>query len=193
MEYLVKYGILACFCSLVFTSFGLPMPEEISLLAIGALAKGGSAHWTIALLVGFAGVTIGDIIAWYMGRKVGLEPTGFVSRLIGENQIKDIEQFYRKWGDWAIVIARQIPGSRFPTFFFAGASAIPLGRFCLIDGLAALVTTNLYFWLGYGFADNMKTVMSNVDSFRNISGVIMTIVFALVAFHFIRKRYFKKQ
>ena len=192
MEILVKYGVLACFCSLVFTSFGLPIPEEISLFAIGALVKGGTTHWALGLLVGFLGVTIGDVIAWYMGRKVGLEPKGFVSRLIGEDQIKDIEQFYRKWGDWAIVIARQIPGSRFPTFFFAGASAIPLGRFYLIDGLAALITTNLYFWLGYAFANDMRKIMQNIDSFRNISGTVMTAVFSLIAILLIYRRFFRK-
>jgi len=167
------------------------MPEEISLLFIGFLVKGGSTHWAIGLLVGYAGVTLGDVIAWYMGRKVGLEPKGFVSRLIGEEQIKDIEQFYRKWGDWAIVIARQVPGSRFPTFFFAGASAIPLGRFYLIDGLAALITTNLYFWIGYSFADDIKDIVKDVEYFGNISGTVMMVIFGIVALFFLKKRFFK--
>ena len=180
MEILLKYGIFACFLSLIFTSVGWPIPEELNLLAIGALVSQDAAHWSVGLLVGYLGVTIGDVIAWTMGRRVGLEPKGFVSRMIGEEQIRDIEQFYRKWGDWAIVIARQIPASRFPTFFFAGASAVPLGRFCLIDGLAAIITANLYFWLGFAFADDLSRVSDFIKEFRFYTGVIIVTLVVFV-------------
>ena len=117
IDSLIKYGLFACFFSLILTPFGLPVPEEISLLAAGFIVKKQSSSIMVGWIVGFLGVTLGDVISWSMGRIVGLEPKGFVSKLIGQEQIRDIEQFYRKWGDWAIVIARQLPGMRFPTFF----------------------------------------------------------------------------
>ena len=164
--------ILLCFISLVITAFGWPFPEEFSLIWLGILINQEHAPWFIGWIVGLLGVTGGDVIAWYFGLKVGLEPTGFISRLIGKEQIEDIERFYRKWGNWAIVIARQLPGMRFPTFFFAGASAVPFSRFYLIDGLAALVTVNVYFWIGYAIGAKME--FEKGDSIQDLGEKVTT-------------------
>ena len=181
IDSLIKYGLFACFFSLVLTPFGLPIPEEISLLAAGFIVKKQSSSLLIGWIVGFLGVTLGDVISWTMGRIVGLEPKGFVSKLIGQEQIRDIEQFYRKWGDWAIVIARQLPGMRFPTFFFAGASAISLTRFYIIDGLAALITVNVFYWLGYAFADDLSNIKLWVQDFQSYaSGFASALIITLV-------------
>ena len=191
METLLRYGVFACFIALILTPFGLPIPEEVSLLAAGALVGKGHASLPIGWIFGFLGVTLGDVIAWYFGRRVGLKPTGFVSRLIGEEQINDIEQFYRRWGDWAIVISRQVPGMRFPTFFFAGASAVSLGRFYLIDGLSALITVNLYFGLGYYFANDLADieplVTKFVDSAGYIAGLVLLVVITTIFLRRIRR------
>lgn len=190
MEALIsKYGVIFGFVTLMLTPFGLPIPEEISLLFMGVLLGNGHAEWVSTWIIGFLGVTLGDVIAWYFGRRVGLEPTGFVSRLIGPKQITDIETFYRKWGDWAIVFARQIPGMRFPTFFFAGASAVSLGRFYFIDGLSALITVNVYLWLGYAFADDINDIRSHVDSFIEYAGIISGVVLITVAVRILYKRF----
>lgn len=185
----IKYGVLTGFAALILAPLGLPIPEEISLLAMGVLVGNGHAALVTAWICGFLGVTLGDLIAWYFGRTVGLESTGFVSRLIGQQQIEDIEQFYRKYGDWAIVIARQIPGMRFPTFFFAGASAVSMGRFYLIDGLSALITVNLYLGLGYYFADDAKRIRQNTESFIEYAGYISAVILVLVGLRFAYRRW----
>ena len=189
IDSLIKYGLFACFFSLILTPFGLPIPEEISLLAAGFIVKKQSSSLLVGWIVGFLGVTLGDVISWTMGRIVGLEPKGFVSKLIGQEQIRDIEQFYRKWGDWAIVIARQIPGMRFPTFFFAGASAISLTRFYIIDGLAALITVNVFYWLGYAFADDLSNIKLWVDNFQSYASGFASALLILVASLLFYRRY----
>ena len=189
IDSLIKYGLIACFFSLILTPFGLPVPEEISLLAAGFIVKKQSSSLLVGWIVGFLGVTLGDVISWTMGRIVGLEPKGFVSKLIGQEQIRDIEQFYRKWGDWAIVIARQIPGMRFPTFFFAGASAISLTRFYIIDGLAALITVNFFYWLGYAFADDLSNIKLWVEDFQSYASGFASALILLVVCLLLYRRY----
>ena len=185
----IQYGVLTGFAALILAPLGLPIPEEISLLAMGVLVGNDHASLLNAWIRGFLGVTLGDLIAWYFGRTMGLESTGFVSRLIGQKQIGDIEQFYRKYGDWAIVIARQIPGMRFPTFFFSGASAVSMGRFYLIDGLAALITVNLYLGLGYYFADDAARIRENTESFIEFAGYISGIVILMIGVRFSYRRW----
>lgn len=175
MDTLLRYGIVAVFVALMLTPLGLPVPEEVSLLVAGVLAANNHVTVPLALLVGYVGVTLGDVVAWTMGRRAGLHPKGFISRLVGPEQITQIEQFYKRWGAWAIVIARQLPGMRLPAFFFAGASGIPLTRFLLVDGTAAIFTTSVFFSLGYIFADDLDAVLLWVDRFRSGSST-----FALV-------------
>ena len=143
-------------------------------------------------IVGFLGVTLGDVISWKMGKTAGLEPKGFISKLIGKDQIQYIERFYRRWGDWAIVFARQVPGMRFPTFFFAGASAIPLGRFYLIDGLAALITVNMYFWLGYFFADDISNIKVLIYDFQSYASRFAFVLLGSLVIYLLYKRFKSK-
>lgn len=196
MDTLLRYGIVAVFVALMLTPLGLPIPEEISLLVAGVLAANGHATVPTALLVAYAGVTLGDVVAWTMGRRAGLHPTGFISRLVGPEQIAQIEQFYERWGGWAIVIARQLPGTRLPAFFFAGASGIPLTRFLLIDGIAAIFTTAVFFSLGYIFADDIDAVLLWVDRFRSGSSTFAIIgitAFVIWIWRRRRKKRLKKQ
>jgi membrane protein DedA with SNARE-associated domain len=188
MDNLLRYGIFACFFTLILTPFGLPIPEEISLLVCGIVVKQGAQTWPVGWMVGFAGVTIGDIISWGMGRSIGMEPRGFMARRIGKDRIENIELFYERWGNFAIVIARMLPGMRMPTFFFAGASGVPLWRFFLIDATAALVTVNIFFWLGYSFADEIPLIHAWILEFRFYATILGFLLLVLAIYHFSRKR-----
>ena len=171
LDTLLRYGLIAVFLALILTPFGLPIPEDITLIGSGTLVRMGNAQLVHALFVGYLGVMVGDTISFTMGRRVGLHPTGLISRLVGPEDIERIERFYQRWGSFAIVIARQFPGMRLPAFFFAGASGLSFGRFLLFDGTAALVTVGLYTWLGYTFSDDLGRLLATVDRFRSVVGV----------------------
>ncbi len=166
MDTLLEYGLIAVFLALILTPFGLPIPEDVSLLAGGALARLGHATFVQVLVVGYIGVIGGDVIAWTFGRRVGLHPRGWIARLIGPDDIARIERFYRRYGAWTIVIARQFPGMRLPAFFFAGASGVSLRRFLWFDCSAALITVGVFPALGYTFADDLTQVLGILDNFR---------------------------
>jgi membrane-associated protein len=176
-RFLEDYGLIAVFMSLVTTPVGNPIPEDVSLFFAGALAKNfpQSVDLFDALVVGYLGVVLGDCIAWAMGRRVGLEPTGFLARLIGPTGLKRVAGFYRRWGIWAIVICRQFPGFRLPCFFFAGASGMRFGRFIAVDGTAALITTNVFVWLGYTLAD-YERVEPYLTRFRHVAFLVLAVV-----------------
>lgn len=180
VDTLLQYGLFAVFLALILTPFGLPIPEDVSLLVGGALASMGHATYVEVLIVGYVGVVGGDIIAWTFGRRVGMHPRGWIARLVGDDDIERIERFYRRYGSWAIVIARQFPGMRLPAFFFAGASGVRLRRFLLFDGTAALVTVGVFPALGYTFADDLGRVVRVLDSFRFWAGLAVGVVLSLV-------------
>jgi membrane protein DedA with SNARE-associated domain len=197
LDFFATYGLIAVFMSLVLTPVGNPVPEDVSLLAGGMLAGMGQTSVWNALAVGYAGVVLGDCVAWAMGNRVGLKPGGFLSRAVGDKQISRLQRFYERFGDWTIVICRQLPGFRLPCFFIAGASGISIKRFLIIDGSAALVTANVFTWLGYFYASNLAEVIAGLERFRQVASGLAIIVFGLIAYRIvlyqIERRQVKKQ
>ncbi len=185
MEFFATYGLIAVFLSLVLTPVGNPVPEDISLLAGGMIAGMGQTNIWTALAVGYAGVVLGDCVAWAMGHRVGLKPGGFLSRAVGNKQVARLQRFYERFGDWTIVICRQLPGFRLPCFFIAGASGISIKRFLLIDGSAALVTANVFTWLGYYYSSNLASVIEGLERFRQVASGLAIIAAALMAYRII--------
>jgi len=179
-----NYGLVAVFLSLVTTPLGNPIPEDVSLFFAGMLARGDQVSIVSALIVGYLGVTLGDCIAWSFGRRVGLHPTGFIARLIGPKALGRVEALYERWGSWAIVICRQLPGFRLPCFFFAGASGMRFGKFIAIDGSAAIITTNIFVWLGYYVADREK-IGPLLEIFHNVVYVALAIVGSAVFYRIV--------
>jgi membrane protein DedA with SNARE-associated domain len=182
-----NYGLIAVFLSLVTTPLGNPIPEDVSLFFAGMLARSDQVDILSALIVGYLGVTLGDCIAWSIGRRVGLQPTGFIARLIGPKALRRVEGLYERWGSWAIVICRQFPGFRLPCFFFAGASGMRFKKFILIDGSAAIITTNVFVWLGYYVADREK-IGPWLQNFHNVAYALLAIVGSAVLYRIVSYR-----
>ncbi|MCB9759323.1 MAG: DedA family protein [Alphaproteobacteria bacterium] len=166
MDTLLQYGLVAVLVALFLAPFGLPIPEDISLLAAGVLARTGHATYTNALIVGYIGVVGGDIIVWNLGRKVGLHPTGWLGRLFGQRQTQRITRFYRRFGPWTVVICRNLPGMRFPAFFFSGATGMSFRRFLLLDGTAAVITTVVWTRIGWWIGPRLRESMGLLSDIR---------------------------
>ncbi len=186
METLQEYGPAAIFVALLLAPFGFPVPEDVSLLILGVLVAREGTPYGVAFLVAYFGVLIGDTAVWALGRRVGLQPTGWITRFTGQKRIEWIERFYGRYGAGAIVFCRQVPGLRFPGFFFAGATDVPLARFVAFDGIAALITANLYLLVGGAFADDLTPIIDWIDRFRVAAAVIMVAITILLLVPLIR-------
>ena len=187
METLLENGLVAVFVALLLAPFGLPIPEDISLLVAGVLVHWGKAEVWHALVVGYLGVVIGDCFVWTIGRKVGLHPSGLLPRLVGSEKVKRITRFYDRFGEWAIVLCRQVPGLRAPAFFFAGATGIRFTRFLALDGCGAFVTVGLYVWLGITFAENLDTVVPWLDRFRTLGLMVLVIAVGILGIRWVQR------
>ncbi len=60
MNLLLEHGLLAVVAALLLAPLGLPIPEEVSLMAAGAYARAGHAPLELALLAGYSGI----LAAW---------------------------------------------------------------------------------------------------------------------------------
>ena len=160
------YGFVAFF--MFISSFGFPLPEEVVLVSSGLVANmvlhpevypppypGAPGVDAITLcIVSFVAVLGSDTVVYFIGKIFGARiiKTSFFQKQVAGEGFNRINSWFQKYGGLACGIFRFTPGLRFPGHMSCGLLGIPVWKFLLIDGLAALlsVPTQIYFVAKYG-------------------------------------------
>lgn len=181
-----QYGYIAVFAVLVMCGFGLPIPEDVTLVAGGvicALSKETdyilSIHYMI--IITLCGVLFGDGIMFSLGRYLGPRVTRIpgLRHVITPQNYAKIQEKARHHGDKILFIARFLPGLRAPIFVISGIShRVSLIKFFVMDGSAALISVPFLVYLGYFFADDIDEVIDLVrrGEFLILGGLVVIIV-----------------
>ena len=146
--------------------FGVPIPEDITLVAGGIIAGLGFADVHLMFVVGMAGVLLGDGIMFTMGRLFGerIQQLPLFRRLLPPHRFAHVQEKFEKYGHWVLFVARFLPGLRSPIFITAGMSRrVGYLRFLLMDGFAALISVPIWVYLGYFGAYNRDWLMKWVE------------------------------
>tara|TARA_R110000868_G_scaffold351700_1_gene612953 strand:+ start:3138 stop:3794 length:657 start_codon:yes stop_codon:yes gene_type:complete len=175
-EPLTVYGIIVVL--MVLSSFGLPVPEEVTLLSAGLVAHMAAhpgeypppfegAHGVQTLnvaIVAFMAVFLSDFLVFSLGKYFGpkIFASKFMKRLSPEAKDK-IFKWTRKYGAFAGGIFRFTPGLRFPGHLACGMLGTKTWKFVTVDGIAALISvpTQVYLISYYG-----REILSTVREFK---------------------------
>jgi membrane protein DedA with SNARE-associated domain len=187
LEYLLANGMLYVFVFLVAAGFGLPLPEDIMLLAAGVLVQRGDVSYVQALIVCAVGVFLGDTGIFLIARRLG--PTALERRplswILTPARREIIEEKFARHGNVIVFMARHMAGLRAPTFAVAGMHDMKLTTFWLWDGLGLCVSAPVVIGVGYWLADNLGKAEKVLDNAKLVIGAV--IVVGLIAFFVWRK------
>jgi membrane protein DedA with SNARE-associated domain len=155
----VVYGTIVGI--LLVCGLGLPVPEDLTLLAAGLLAASEKISFPGALLSGFIGVLAGDSVLFLLGRKFGKRVFSLpgLRRVFTPPRLLAAETKIRKHGPFICFIARFLPGVRSAIFAMSGALGVKRSTFFLLDGLAALLSVPLWVYVGYWFGSNFDDAL----------------------------------
>lgn len=144
-------GYFILFGLLFLCGLGLPMPEDIPLLAAGYFIAQGKFHWVPACVIAWVGIIGGDCMLYYFGRRFGLEITRvpFVGKHVTKERILRAEELFGRYGVWVVAIGRMFAGIRGAMVVAAGAMRFNFLKFIIADGIAAIVSGGLFVLLGY--------------------------------------------
>jgi membrane protein DedA with SNARE-associated domain len=183
LEQARTFGLPVLWLGLFVAGMGLPIPEDIFLITGGVLTQKNQSSPLFAIAVLYSGVMIGDAIVYRLGYRYGeaVLRRKFIARLMTPARVERVRRYYARYGAVTVLIARNLAGIRFPTFLMAGVSRMGFARFFFWDGLSALVSVPLWFWLGYAAAENWETIHEKV------SGVMLWIVAGLLLLFLIWK------
>jgi membrane protein DedA with SNARE-associated domain len=138
--------------ALLLCGAGLPLPEDITLVAGGVIAGLGYADVHIMAAVTMVGVLAGDAGMFLLGHHYGVRMLQWkpISWLMPPRRYAKMQDKFARYGNRLMFFARFLPGMRTAVFITAGAThRVSFWRFLLLDGLAALVSVPFWVYLGY--------------------------------------------
>ncbi|KPN70841.1 DedA family protein [Neisseria sp. 83E34] len=190
-SFFTQYGYAAVFLVLVACGFGVPIPEDITLVTGGIIAGLGYADVHIMFLVGMLGVLVGDGMMFMAGKTYGDKILRFkpVARVMTPKRYAQVQEKFDKYGNWVLFVARFLPGLRTPIFITAGISGkVSFTRFLLMDGFAALISVPVWVYLGDYGASNRDWLMNKVHQFQYGLFILIGIGAVVLGYFWWRKR-----
>jgi membrane protein DedA with SNARE-associated domain len=177
---------------LILTGSGLPVPEEIPIVAAGLLSAGGTLKWPIALACCLFGAIVGDTIMYWIGYHFGrgvLREHPWWARTITPQRETQIELMFRRHGLKVFFVARFLVGLRSPVYLTAGILRVSFKRFFLIDLFCATAVVGTFFGLTYLFGQYVPQLIHTAEIWLTVVAVI---VVAIVGFYLWRRHRRKK-
>lgn len=190
-------GLPLLFVMMLIQAIAIPIPSELVLIA-GGLAFGFPFGW----IVGALGSMVAAVLGFSIARKGG---RSFAIRLVGENAIQFADNWFNRWGVWAVLLGRFAPFIPFDAISYsAGLTTMKLKNFMIptIIGTVprALFYTSLGSFFGVTFQELLdhykqtgeipSELQSMVSQFNYVLlGVVAVIAVIFVAYWLVTRRY----
>ena len=183
----------AIFVMMMGSGFGLPIPEEITIVSVGILSYMGAnpdhfpPPYPGAPVVGgyeaaiftMLSICMADGIVFWIGRIYGrrlMVHPRFV-KIFKPEVMERIQRWTAKYGPYATFIFRFTPGIRFPAHMALGMSPLPAWKFFAIDGMAAMISVPTQVLLIYHYGE---PILAGIHKFKVYIGAALGI--ALVVY-----------
>ncbi|HIT82831.1 MAG TPA: DedA family protein [Candidatus Avibacteroides faecavium] len=151
--YLILFLIIFCETGLVVTPF---LPGDSLLFVAGALTAlpGVPLEVNALALLLFAAAALGDLcnymIGYSLGKRLFSNPK---SKIFKQSYLDKTHDFYRKYGNKTIVIARFVPIARTFAPFVAGMGRMNYFHFMLYNLVGGALWVAAFVYCGYFFGD----------------------------------------
>lgn len=194
--FLENYGTPAIALLLLLSGIGLPLPEDIPLLAAGYICGQGAARLEMMIPLCLFCVIGADSGLFLLGRRYGHHVPNLpvIGRFLSAQRITLAEQKMQKHGGKTLFIARFLPGLRAPIFFASGACGVPYWKFLAFDGGAALLSVPTLILVAFFFSDHIDQVRHwTAEAQFTLLGIMAVLLAGYVALKVLRNRRLHQQ
>lgn len=148
------YGYLLVFA-------GTLLEGETVLLAAGFAAHQGLLNWWAVVAVACVGGTLGDQLAFLLGRWKG---NSLIARFPAlARRAPQVHRLLERFDLVLILIVRFLYGLRIAGPVIMGSSRIPLPRFSILNMIGAVIWAVLIAGVGYTFGAATESMFSNLE------------------------------
>ncbi len=186
------------FVAMILQALAIPIPSEFVLICGGA-AFGLLSGW----LVGALGSVVAAFIGFYISRKGG---RAVAIRFVGERGIEFADNWFNRWGVWAVLLGRIAPFIPFDVISYtAGLTKMKFRSFMIPTVIGTLPRALFYAFLGSYFSVTlMELIQYYPEVPQELEGtmfvfniILLTIVIVmasiLIVYWFVTRRYAARQ
>src|SRR3954468_6410974 len=122
-DWLLNGSYVGIALALILTGCGLPLPEEVPIVAAGVLAANGQLIWQLALASCIFGAIAGDSAMYFLGRHFGrnlIKDHAWWVGFMTPQREQRMEHMIKRHGIKMLFGARFLPGLRMPVYIASG-------------------------------------------------------------------------
>src|SRR5262245_8868625 len=151
--YTVMFLVVFCETGLVVTPF---LPGDSRLFALGtmAAAEGSSLSLPLMFVLLVIAAVVGDAVNYAIGRRLGPKVFKYESSwLLNKRHLLRAQEFYEKYGNKTIILARFVPIVRTFAPFVAGIGKMEYRRFAFYNVLGGVAWVTIRTFSGWFFGE----------------------------------------
>ncbi len=181
-----EFGYLAGFGLIYIEESGIPLfiPGDAFLVYVGH-ALPYSFPILLAAWLGFIlAVILGSTNLYLVSRRYGrrlLEHRLAKFLHLTPARLEEAEHWFRRYGPWALIFGRHIPGFRVPLTVAAGILELPYRVFVISVAVSSSIWAGLFLVLGAVFgATVVRSIRANTYVYGGVVAAVIVVVVAVV-------------
>ncbi|EAG9323915.1 DedA family protein [Listeria monocytogenes] len=194
---MADFGYIGIFVLIMIENLFPPIPSEIILTFGGFMTTVTSLNVVMVIIVATLGSVVGAILLYKVASYFGKERLtkivlkyGRILRL-KESDIERAENFFLKYGSWAVFLCRMIPLIRSLISIPAGMTKMKMSKFLILTTAGSLLWNTVLIGLGAMLGESWNEIVVFMDSFSTIIYSVIAITLVVGLGFFFRAR-FKK-
>lgn len=198
VNFFTDYGYLAVLFVLIICGFGVPIPEDITLVSGGIIAglypEQVNVH--IMLLVSMFGVLFGDSVMFWLGRIYGARilRVRLIRKFLTVQRLRMVRAKFEQYGNRVLFVARFLPGLRAPIYMVSGITRrVSYLRFLLLDFFAAIISVPVWVYLGYYGANKRDWLMAQIKTGQTGIFILLGILAVFIGWKVYKAKKEKRQ
>jgi membrane protein DedA with SNARE-associated domain len=177
-----SFGYVGIFLLMFLESSFFPFPSEVVMVPAGYLASKGEMNLFLVILFGVLGSLAGAWFNYLLAHKFG---RSFLLKIISEEKVQKLDDFFANHGHISTFIGRLIPGIRQYISFPAGLAKMDVFKFSFYTTLGALIWVSILALLGYFIGENEELIHRYL---REILVILVIFSFVLVVIYLKRRK-----
>jgi len=186
------WGYPAYLALFLLTAFGSPITEDLLLLLGGYLVGTRVFSWPVTFATAYVGLLGADLTLYTFGRKLRSHKLRrrFIRHVIRPGRLRLAGRWFASFGDWIVMLARFVPGTRLLVFASAGLRGMSVVRFLLLDGFAAVLWVAVMLFIGERIGERIGDLE---HTFRLVTDYVLWILLAIGAVAWFRHWWLREE
>jgi len=178
VQSVLEIGYIGFFFYMVVVGTFIPLPTQLLLLPAGYLISIGKLDFTMVAIITAAGTTSGAFINYIFAKKI----IANVFEKKKEHLFHSIEDFFKRYGKAAVLLAPLIPSMGQYISLPAGLSRMPLVWFLPITYISNLCWNILMLGIGYVFGADSNAQADKIIAYLSLAFIALLIVYIVMRY-----------